>query len=54
MDGGVLIGIWLTSEAAAPMRRGPTAQLPAGRGLEGDRYALGGGRGPSTPTWRSS
>jgi MOSC domain-containing protein YiiM len=43
MDGGVLIGIWLTSEAAAPMRRVPTAQLLAGRGLEGDRYALGGG-----------
>jgi MOSC domain-containing protein YiiM len=43
MDGGVLIGIWLTAEAAAPMRRVPTAQLLAGRGLEGDRYALGGG-----------
>jgi MOSC domain-containing protein YiiM len=43
MDGGVLTGIWLTSEAAAPMQRVPTAQLLAGRGLEGDRYALGGG-----------
>lgn len=29
MDGGVLIEIWLTSEAAAPMRRVPTAQLLA-------------------------
>jgi MOSC domain-containing protein YiiM len=43
MDGGVLTGIWLTGEAAAPMRRVPTARLVAGRGLEGDRYALGGG-----------
>ncbi len=43
MDGGVLTGIWLTSEAAAPMRRVPSARLVTGRGLEGDRYALGGG-----------
>ena len=43
MDGGVLTGIWTTSEAAAPMRRVPSARLLAGRGLEGDRYALGGG-----------
>ncbi len=43
MNGGVLTEIWLTAEAAAPMRRVPTAQLLAGRGLEGDRYALGGG-----------
>ncbi|MGY1681015.1 MOSC domain-containing protein [Geodermatophilus sp. SYSU D01176] len=43
MDGGVLTGIWLTGEAAAPMRRVPSARLVAGRGLEGDRYALGGG-----------
>jgi MOSC domain-containing protein YiiM len=43
MDGGVLTGIWMTSEAAAPMRRVPSARLLAGRGLEGDRYALGGG-----------
>ena len=35
--------IWLTAEAAAPMRRVPTARLVAGLGLEGDRYALGGG-----------
>jgi MOSC domain-containing protein YiiM len=43
MDGGVLTGIWLTSEAGAPMQRVPSARLLAGRGLEGDRYALGGG-----------
>jgi MOSC domain-containing protein YiiM len=43
MDGGVLTGVWLTSEAAAPMRRVPSARLLAGRGLAGDRYALGGG-----------
>ena len=43
MDGGVLTGIWLTSEAAAPMRRVPSARLLTGLGLEGDRYALGGG-----------
>ncbi|MGY1764468.1 MOSC domain-containing protein [Geodermatophilus sp. SYSU D00779] len=43
MDGGVLTGIWLASEAAAPMRQVPSARLLAGRGLEGDRYALGGG-----------
>jgi MOSC domain-containing protein YiiM len=43
MDGGVLTEIWMTSEAAAPMRRVPSARLLAGRGLEGDRYALGGG-----------
>jgi MOSC domain-containing protein YiiM len=43
MDGGVLTEIWLTSEAAAPMRRVPSARLVTGRGLEGDRYALGGG-----------
>jgi MOSC domain-containing protein YiiM len=43
MDGGVLTGVWLTCEAAAPMRRVPSARLLAGRGLEGDRYALGGG-----------
>ncbi len=40
---GVLTEIWLTAEAAAPMRRVPSARLLAGRGLEGDRYALGGG-----------
>ena len=43
MDSGVVTGIWLASEAAAPMRRVPSARLLAGRGLEGDRYALGGG-----------
>ena len=43
MDGGVLTGVWLTSEAAAPMRRVPSARLLAGRVLAGDRYARGGG-----------
>jgi MOSC domain-containing protein YiiM len=40
---GVVTGIWLTGAAAAPMRRVTSARLLAGRGLEGDRYALGGG-----------
>ncbi|MBB3082683.1 MOSC domain-containing protein [Geodermatophilus sabuli] len=40
---GVVTGIWLTEAAAAPMRRVRSARLLAGRGLEGDRYALGGG-----------
>jgi MOSC domain-containing protein YiiM len=40
---GVLREIWLTPTTAAPMRRVPSAVLVAGRGLEGDRYALGGG-----------
>jgi MOSC domain-containing protein YiiM len=35
--------IWLTPTAAAPMRRVRSARLVAGLGLEGDRYALGGG-----------
>ena len=43
MTAGRLTEIWLTPTAAAPMRRVPTARLLAGRGLEGDRYALGGG-----------
>ena len=40
---GSLTEIWLTPSAAAPMRRVPSARLIAGAGLEGDRYALGGG-----------
>ncbi|HEX2075750.1 MAG TPA: MOSC domain-containing protein [Geodermatophilus sp.] len=40
---GLVTEIWLTAAAAAPMRRVPSARLLAGRGLEGDRYALGGG-----------
>jgi MOSC domain-containing protein YiiM len=40
---GALREIWLTPTAAAPMRRVPSARLLAGLGLEGDRYALGGG-----------
>ena len=38
-----LLEIWRTPEAAAPMQRVPAGRLVAGRGLEGDRYALGGG-----------
>jgi MOSC domain-containing protein YiiM len=40
---GSLTGIWLTPGTAAPMRRVPSGRLLAGRGLEGDRYALGAG-----------
>jgi MOSC domain-containing protein YiiM len=40
---GSLLEIWRTPTAAAPMQRAPSARLLAGRGLEGDRYALGGG-----------
>ena len=43
MTTGRLTEIWLTPAAAAPMQRVPTARLLPGRGLEGDRYALGGG-----------
>jgi MOSC domain-containing protein YiiM len=38
-----LLEIWRAPAAAAPMERLTTARLVAGRGLEGDRYALGGG-----------
>jgi MOSC domain-containing protein YiiM len=40
---GVLTEIWTTGAAAAPMRRVPVGRLVAGAGLDGDRYALGGG-----------
>jgi MOSC domain-containing protein YiiM len=40
---GELAEIWLTEAAAAPMRRAASARLLTGRGLEADRYALGGG-----------
>ncbi|CCG02258.1 MOSC domain-containing protein [Blastococcus saxobsidens] len=43
MDTGSLLEIWTTSEAATPMCRRPSARLLPGIGLEGDRYALGGG-----------
>ena len=43
MTAGSLLEIWLSPAAAAPMRRVTSARLLAGRGLEGDRYALGGG-----------
>ncbi|MCW2701495.1 MAG: uncharacterized protein JWQ45_3030 [Blastococcus sp.] len=40
---GTLAEIWTTPVAARPMRRRPIGLLVAGVGLEGDRYALGGG-----------
>jgi MOSC domain-containing protein YiiM len=40
---GVVTEIWLTGVAAGPMRRVPVGLLVAGAGLDGDRYALGGG-----------
>ena len=43
MTAGVVTEIWLTAAAAAPMRRVPAGRLVAGVGLDGDRYALGGG-----------
>ena len=43
MTAGAVTAIWLTPGTAAPMQRVPSARLVAGRGLEGDRYALGGG-----------
>ncbi|RZU30765.1 MOSC domain-containing protein [Blastococcus saxobsidens] len=40
---GTVREIWLTGAAASPMRRVPGGRLVPGAGLEGDRYALGGG-----------
>ena len=40
---GQVLEIWVASRAAAPMRRLATVEAVAGRGLAGDRYALGGG-----------
>ena len=40
---GVLREIWRTPTAAAPMERVAAATLLTGLGLDGDRYALGGG-----------
>jgi MOSC domain-containing protein YiiM len=40
---GILLEIWSTPAAAQPMHRLPAGRLVAGAGLEGDRYALGGG-----------
>jgi MOSC domain-containing protein YiiM len=40
---GTLVEIWRTPAAAAPMEQVAAARLLAGRGLDGDRYALGGG-----------
>jgi MOSC domain-containing protein YiiM len=43
MTAGSLAEIWIAAAAAAPMQRVPVARLVPGAGLEGDRYALGGG-----------
>ena len=40
---GSVAEIWLAPAAAVAMRRVPSGRLLAGTGLEGDRYALGGG-----------
>ncbi|WP_104524819.1 MOSC domain-containing protein [Blastococcus atacamensis] len=40
---GTVLEIWRTPAAAGPMERVPAGRLIAGAGLEGDRYALGGG-----------
>lgn len=40
---GTVAEIWLAPEAAASMQRRPEGRLVAGAGLDGDRYALGGG-----------
>jgi MOSC domain-containing protein YiiM len=40
---GSVVEIWLAPAAAEPMRRVPSVEAVAGRGLAGDRYALGGG-----------
>jgi MOSC domain-containing protein YiiM len=40
---GSVVEIWLAGAAAEPMRRVTAVEAVAGRGLAGDRYALGGG-----------
>jgi MOSC domain-containing protein YiiM len=40
---GTVREIWLTGAAAEPMRRVPGGRLVPGVGLDGDRYARGGG-----------
>jgi MOSC domain-containing protein YiiM len=40
---GSLLEIWRCPSAAAPMERVPVGRLVPGVGLDGDRYALGGG-----------
>ena len=40
---GTVLEIWLTAAAAAPMQRVRAGRLVPGVGLDGDRYALGGG-----------
>ncbi len=46
---GSVVEIWLAGAAAEPMRRVPRVQAVAGRGLAGDRYALGGGTWAAYP-----
>jgi MOSC domain-containing protein YiiM len=43
-DRGEVVGLYLTPEAGAPMQARPEVVLVAGDGIEGDRYAAGGGR----------
>jgi MOSC domain-containing protein YiiM len=40
---GTVLEIWLTAAAASPMERVRAGRLVPGVGLDGDRYALGGG-----------
>src|SRR3954467_12770426 len=49
MTAGTVTEIWLAGAAAARMRRVPTGLLVAGLGLDGDRYALGGGTWAAYP-----
>ena len=46
---GALLEIWATPSAAAPMARLPEGRLLAGIGLDGDRYARGGGTWAAYP-----
>jgi MOSC domain-containing protein YiiM len=46
---GTVREIWRAPAAAAPMQRVPDALVLAGRGLAGDRYALGGGTWAAYP-----
>jgi MOSC domain-containing protein YiiM len=46
---GRVLEIWTAPEAAAPMVRSASVRAVAGIGLDGDRYALGGGTWASYP-----
>jgi MOSC domain-containing protein YiiM len=46
---GTVTAIWLAPATAAPMRQVASARLLVGQGLEGDRYALGGGTWAAYP-----